>query len=707
MQRLSDGPFLAGNPLTADSRHLRLGRMLDWLASQPGQTWQERWQASGAEQAGRQWPQLPAAWLRDTGHLQVKDPALSSGMMLLLCGQVIRPSYDWLTRQRPSRTWIEAQRILDPGGFERLAAHHDATRAGNQRAQRDALIRILWIILHKGGQVADITVGDCVELDRFVDTSKRHKGRGTGLYYLLLRETRTLPATSPPTLRAATMPGQLSVVELVSTHGIECAAVRGLLVDYLSELRPSLDYGSLLSRCHTLCRLFWRDLEIHHPGICSLHLAPDVAEAWKQRLRLIYDANGNPVRDRTRAEQHLLTVRSFYRDVASLAAEDPARWGQWAVPCPIRANECADRKARARGKAAMDQRTRRLLPNVAALSAAAEQHLASCHALISAACRTAPGDRVAAGDRHLIRRDSLHSNRIFAAEAVTGKRVDLTTAEERAFWAFAAIEVLRQTGMRIEEMLELTHHSFLAYKLPTTGEIVPMLQVAPSKTDAERLLLIAPELGETLTGIIYRVRDGQTALPLVSAYDGLERTWSAPMPYLFQRRFGGEHRALGPGYIRGCINDAVTASGLADASGEPLRFTPHDFRRILSALFPCRDSRHQWASGPAACAVRLLLPRCRLSRNHVRRVSLRQRRPTATRVPPNTASAERRRIFVTDAIMSGLPPHIAQVICGHKNIDTTIGYKNSRELHQLGEKSQVSRSQWGRNSVLRLRMAAV
>lgn len=25
--------------------------------------------------------------------------------------------------------------------------------------------------------------------------------------------------------------------------------------------------------------------------------------------------------------------------------------------------------------------------------------------------------------------------------------------------------------------------------------------------------------------------------------------------------------------------------------------------------------------------------------------------------------------------MNGLPPHIAQVICGHKSIDTTIGYK--------------------------------
>jgi hypothetical protein len=129
-----------------------------------------------------------------------------------------------------------------------------------------------------------------------------------------------------------------------------------------------------------------------------------VAEAWKQRVRLIYDADGNPVRDRIRAEQHLLTVRSFYRDLASLAAEDPAHWGQWAMPCPIRANECGDRKARARGKAAMDQRTRRLLPNVAALAAAAGRHLAGCQALIDTARCTAPGDRITAGDRHLLRR---------------------------------------------------------------------------------------------------------------------------------------------------------------------------------------------------------------------------------------------------------------------------------------------------------------
>ena len=47
----------------------------------------------------------------------------------------------------------------------------------------------------------------------------------------------------------------------------------------------------------------------------------------------------------------------------------------------------------------------------------------------------------------------------------------------------------------------------------------------------------------------------------------------------------------------------------------------------------------------------------------------------ATRVTLHTASAERSRIFATEAIMNGMPPHIAQLILGHKDITTTMGYK--------------------------------
>lgn len=45
----------------------------------------------------------------------------------------------------------------------------------------------------------------------------------------------------------------------------------------------------------------------------------------------------------------------------------------------------------------------------------------------------------------------------------------------------------------------------------------------------------------------------------------------------------------------------------------------------------------------------------------------------ATRVRPNTLSAERSRIFTTDAILNGMPPHIAQLILGHHDINTTMG----------------------------------
>ncbi|MFE9328759.1 site-specific integrase [Nocardia sp. NPDC052278] len=34
-----------------------------------------------------------------------------------------------------------------------------------------------------------------------------------------------------------------------------------------------------------------------------------------------------------------------------------------------------------------------------------------------------------------------------------------------------------------------------------------------------------------------------------------------------------------------------------------------------------------------------------------------------------------RRLFITDAVLNGLPPHIAQVIAGHRDINVTMGYK--------------------------------
>ena len=132
-----------------------------------------------------------------------------------------------------------------------------------------------------------------------------------------------------------------------------------------------------------------------------------------------------------------------------------------------------------------------------------------------------------------------------------------------------------------------------------------------SKTDAERLLVISPTLADVLAAVINRASDHTGRVPLVSAYDRRERLWRSATPLLFQRRVGAENRALGITLIRKLLTEAISRGRLTDSSGGPLRYTPHDFRRM----------------------------------------------------------------FITDAILNGLPPHIAQVIAGHRNINTTMGYK--------------------------------
>jgi hypothetical protein len=94
---------------------------------------------------------------------------------------------------------------------------------------------------------------------------------------------------------------------------------------------------------------------------------------------------------------------------------------------------------------------------------------------------------------------------------------------------------------------------------------------------------VSPKLGEVLAEIIHRVRGGRATLPLVPAYDPYERAWSAPMPFLLQRPRGPERRAISRTTLRQFLLHVLAVSGLTDASNRPLEFTPHDFRRLLSA----------------------------------------------------------------------------------------------------------------------------
>ena len=378
----------------------------------------------------------------------------------------------------------------------------------------------------KGGLAGDITAGDCVELCRLADDIGGSRSRGM-YFYQLLRGTGVFPAGGPATSRMFITQGQLSAGQMLSRYAIACRPVHDLIVDYLREQQLAVDHATLRSMAHVLGKLFWRDLERHHPGIDSLRLAPEVAAGWKQRILVkttrSVTAAGDAVETsapRTAAAGALFTVRAFYLDIAQWAADDPARWAPWAAPCPIRDGEVPHAKELARRKARMDQRTRERLPALPVLAAAVGEERAASAARLAAASAAGPGEDFTAGGQTLRRSvmSSKASARVWADEPGTGKRRDLTLEEHRGFWAWAAVEVLRHSGIRIEELTELSHHSLVQYRLPATGELIPLLQIAPSKTDTERLLVVSPELADVLSAIISRIRGTGTPFP-----------WSSPM----------------------------------------------------------------------------------------------------------------------------------------------------------------------------------
>jgi site-specific recombinase XerD len=612
-------PFALESRASRRARQVWLTGILDWLQSLPGHTWQDRWKASGVDTGGHaapDWKDIPVAWLRNAGRGYGGDPAegLNAALLQLICGDIVRPSIPWLLTCR-SHMYLpgEMARVRDPDGFAALrAAGRDA--AISSTTESGALRRIAYVMAAKGGTVREVTVGDCLEmLDLQAEYVQKGLAGNGPHFYQLMRTIGAFPDDAPATVLMlhSSYRGQLTAAQLIDRYDLACRPVRHLLVDYLQERQPALDYTSLSGIATQLGLTFWKDLENHHPGISSLDLPLDVAVAWKERLKTKPapgDAAGRFARLATGI--CLQTVRAFYLDIAEWAAEDPARWGPWAVRCPVRPADIQNRKEKGEAKSRMDQRTRERLPSLPLVAAALDKARTDAAALLESARQTPDLEHFTAADQTMRRLASSTSKERVWARDTDGAQRDLLREEDRAFWVWAVVEVLRHTGIRVEELTELSHHSLVQYRVQGNGELVPLLHIAPSKTDQERLLVISPELADVLATVIQRVRAKDGAVPLVASYDR-EKVWNPPMPLLFQHPLGIENRPISISAVRQLLAHAFNQAGLVTDSGEPLRYVPHDFRRI----------------------------------------------------------------FVTEAIMNGMPPHIAQLLLGHKDINVTMGYK--------------------------------
>ena len=539
---------------------------------------------------------------------------LAPGLLVMICGDVIRPSPPFLLASAGTRRNLapEMARTRDPKGFAALARSVGAGAVGLQAAQQALTTHRL----HPRRERRPRRRGDRRRLRRAPWSWPARYGVRLRAVPAASSSTRRCvsPVSSATTAGNASSfsgRGQPTCAQLIDRYRLACRPVRDVLVDYLAERQPSVDFSSLQRFAYLLGKLFWADLEAHHPGIDSLKLPREVAAAWKQRV--MTKTRGGSATPRLDGRSVLSGVRSFYLDLAEWAEDDPARWGPYAVRSPVSATDVSHKKDRSRRKSRMDQRTRERLPVLPTLVACVEAERRRTGELLAAAQATPEGETFSAGGETL-RRSAMKTKtagRIWAEEPDGGQRRDLTFEEHRAFWTWAMVEVLRHSGLRIEELTELSHHSLVQYRLPQSAELVPLLQIAPSKTDQERLLVVSPELADVLATIVGRVRDADGRVPLVVSYDKNERAYNAPMPLLFQCRRRLEDRPVSERALRQYLDDALVKIGVIGPEGRTLRYTFHDFRRM----------------------------------------------------------------FITDAILHGMPPHIAQLVAGHRDINTTMGYK--------------------------------
>lgn len=587
-------------------RRRALREVLDVLEEASGDSWQARWLTTITEAEPGRWPD---------GADRAQQTRARLGMRFLIAHRLVRPGYDWLLDGRMLGLAEELRHTTD----EDLTRVHERAAEANipPRSARDALDLVARMLIHTGRRMDELTTQDLLDYQAAC-RGKQREAHGLQTAYQLLRGLRVPGIVDTPSLnigRRARI-GQLSIEDLVDQHSLACRPIRDLLVRYLRERAASLDYSSLRSLTSHLAGLFWADLERHHPGIDSLRLTARNAQEWKDRAR--HRKDGRPRQDWMGV---FMAVRTFYLDIAHWAVTDPSAWAPWVAPSPVSAADLKGMtKLRRQRQARIHSRIRAAAPVLPALVRATEQRLRHAETLLAAMHETDIGAIADIGGRRYQRLRLSEIGRHRQAKGYHGvfalpvgedpaNRVNVLREEDDAFWAWSAVEVLRLTGIRCEELLELTHLSIRQYRQPD-GQLTLLLQIAPSKTDQERVIPVVPELAHALARIVARVKDDTGKIPLLERYDPHQRELSPPLPHLFQRRRSGGTTMFSAVGLREVLNRAVDRAGLRDIDGSPLHLSPHDYRRI----------------------------------------------------------------FATDAVSGGLPIHIAAKVLGHIDLNTTQGY---------------------------------
>jgi len=350
---------------------------------------------------------------------------------------------------------------------------------------------------------------------------------------------------------------RMTAPELVESAGVP-DRFRQIMILYLEtyEARVSDVYRTLRHKVIALAH-FWRFIRDRHPDIkrCSQILPRHVRDYVPHAIRRAREVQRGPgAGDEVRPTAHswLVDLRVFFSDLCAWATEPDSPFTRFAPrTIPVTRHTFIGygfEKARERTRA-------RITATVLDLE------------------REMPKIRAFALQRR---------KAAIAAPKVATTRGYPWSDEVDTFWDWALLELLVQSGLRIEEASELTTLDILKRKMPD-GRIYYLLHIKPSKFDRARVIPIGDGLGRILAEIIRYVKRfyNSESVPVCDHWDLLEKRPRPPAPYLIQ---GIRHPSTaGIQTIRSRIREISITAEARRSDGSPLVLLPHDCRRVFAS----------------------------------------------------------------------------------------------------------------------------
>jgi integrase len=350
---------------------------------------------------------------------------------------------------------------------------------------------------------------------------------------------------------------RMKAPELVANAGVP-DRFRQIMILYLEtyEARVSDVYRTLRHKAIALAH-FWRFIQDEHADLksCSQILPRHVRDYIPHAIRRAREVQRGPgAGDEVSPTAHswLIDLRVFFSDICAWATEPNSPFKRFA-PRTIPATRHTFRgygfdKARERTRA-------RITATVLDLE------------------REMPKIRAFALQRW---------KAAVAAPKASTTRGYPWSDEVDTFWDWALLELLVQSGLRIEEASELTTFDILKRKMPDS-RIYYLLHIKPSKFDRARVIPIGDGLGRVLAEIIRYVKRfyNSESVPVCDHWDLQEKRPRPPAPYLIQ---GIRHPSTaGIETIRSRIREISIDAEARRSDGSPLVLLPHDCRRVFAS----------------------------------------------------------------------------------------------------------------------------